>query len=388
MKSWGSRVSGLKGCGRLIRRLALGIWSLLFTVQLIGTTVAAGPLSSARAADTVLLQGFVWYDDNENGRLDAGEERAAGARIDAFESVAKVLPGFQPVMVSATANPKGQYTIALPSGRDYFVDANAHREPEPKKYSGPNYVLQPPQFLSLRSSIPSSQITLNLGLRLTHLAPQDTTDYDIPSGRFFEETGSRLAARGYGFAIVNDDNARFWDEFQRLGGVDELGYPASRRFVWDGFASQATQKEVLQWRPERGQVAFVNVFDQLSKAGKDDYLLTVRQVPKPFDNSPDTGLPWEQVVSRHLAYLDQDPAIKSRYFADPAWLDHYGLPQSYGDLPNVFVIRTQRAVFQRWKVDVPWAKAGEVTIANGGDIAKELRLVPPDAAAPEPPPAS
>ncbi|MCL4535846.1 MAG: hypothetical protein M1370_11900 [Bacteroidetes bacterium] len=187
---------------------------------------------------------------------------------------------------------------------------------------------------------------------------------------------------------MNDDNARFWDEFQRLGGVDELGYPASRRFVWDGFASQATQKEVLQWRPERGQVAFVNVFDQLSKAGKDDYLLTVRQVPKPFDNSPDTGLPWEQVVSRHLAYLDQDPAIKSRYFADPAWLDHYGLPQSYGDLPNVFVIRTQRAVFQRWKVDVPWAKAGEVTIANGGDIAKELGLVPPDAAAPEPPPAS
>ena len=38
----------------------------------------------------------------------------------------------------------------------------------------------------------------------------------------------------------------------------------------------------------------------------------------------------------------------------------------------MFVIRTQKAVFQQWKEDVPWAKAGEVTIANGVDVAKEL----------------
>ena len=39
----------------------------------------------------------------------------------------------------------------------------------------------------------------------------------------------------------------------------------------------------------------------------------------------------------------------------------------------MFVIRTQKAVFQQWKEDVPWAEAGEVTIANGGDITEALK---------------
>jgi hypothetical protein len=40
-------------------------------------------------------------------------------------------------------------------------------------------------------------------------------------------------------------------------------------------------------------------------------------------------------------------------------------------------------VFQRWKVDVPWAKAGQVTVANGGDLAKEAEILPSDVLAPE-----
>ena len=76
------------------------------------------------------------------------------------------------------------------------------------------------------------------------------------------------------------------------------------------------------------------------------------------------------------------------FLSDPDWLNHYGLPQSYGDFGNVFVIRAQRAVFQHWKVDVPWARAGDVTIANGGDVAKEAGLIPKDATTPEEPPIS
>ena len=56
------------------------------------------------------------------------------------------------------------------------------------------------------------------------------------------------------------------------------------------------------------------------------------------------------------------------------------------DFGNVLVIRTQRAVFQQWKEDVPWANAGEVTIANGGDITKELGLFPSEALIPQSPP--
>jgi hypothetical protein len=39
-------------------------------------------------------------------------------------------------------------------------------------------------------------------------------------------------------------------------------------------------------------------------------------------------------------------------------------------------IRCQRGVLQRWKTDMPWAKEGEVTSANVGQIAIEARLFP------------
>ncbi|MCL5074216.1 MAG: hypothetical protein M1136_00980, partial [Chloroflexi bacterium] len=124
---------------------------------------------------------------------------------------------------------------------------------------------------------------------LVHLGLQETTDYEIPGGHFFEQTSGRLAARGRGYAISDAHDVLFWTEFQRLGGVPSLGYPASRRFTWDGFTSQVMQKQVFQWRPEVKQVYFVNVFDELSKAGKDDWLLAYRQVPRPFDWAGDRG---------------------------------------------------------------------------------------------------
>ena len=81
--------------------------------------------------------------------------------------------------------------------------------------------------------------------------------------------------------------------------------------------------------------------------------------------------------------LDQDRAIRAAYFADPDPIQRFGLPMGYGRHGPAFVIRCQRAVFQRWKEDVPWAKAGQVTIANGGDLAKEAGILPEDALAPE-----
>jgi micrococcal nuclease len=47
---------------------------------------------------------------------------------------------------------------------------------------------------------------------------------------------------------------------------------------------------------------------------------------------------------------------------------------------NHYAVRTQRAVFQEWKEAVPWAAAGQVTIANGGAIAKEMGGYIPEAA--------
>jgi hypothetical protein len=213
--------------------------------------------------------------------------------------------------------------------------------------------------------------------------PGGGPDWPIPGGRFFTQTNGGQAGRGY--RVTNEDGARFWDEFRRLGGVDALGYPASRRFVWEGFTVQVFQKAILQWRPEATQAYFVNVLDRLSAAGRDDWLLAARMTPRPIDTRADAGLAWSAVVARHQAMLDADPAIKAAYFADPDPVARFGLPLSQADMGNAYVVRCQRAVLQRWKEDVPWARAGQVTIANGGDLAKEAGILADEALAPEPP---
>ncbi len=214
-------------------------------------------------------------------------------------------------------------------------------------------------------------------------------DYDIPNGHFFTQTdGQPLGTGQTGYSITNDDGIPFWDAFQQDGGAGVLGYPVTQRFIYDGFVTQAMQKVVFQWRPNSKQVVFLNTFDALHDKGKDDWLLAYRQTPKPFDTSPDTGLSWDQVVARHQAFLDQNAAIKKAYFADSSPIDHFGLPVSYADEGSSFVIRAQRATFQYWKQDVPWAKAGDVTVANGGDLAKEAGLWPADATVPQQPPSS
>ena len=209
-------------------------------------------------------------------------------------------------------------------------------------------------------------------------------DFAIPHGHFFKQANGLGGAGDTGFAVV-DDTAPFWSAFQRLGGIDVLGYPVSRRFAWDGFLVQAFQKAVLQWRPEVGQFYFVNVFDRVSEAGKDGWLEEVRSTPPSFDHSADRDLAWDDVVKRHQALLNVNPAIKARYFADPDPIQHFGLPMAYADYGSVFVVRAQRAVFQQWKVAVLWARAGDVVVANGGDVAKEAGIYPIVATVPHAP---
>jgi hypothetical protein len=205
-------------------------------------------------------------------------------------------------------------------------------------------------------------------------------DHDIAGGHFFTQTAGRDGISGY--AISNEGGIKLWDEFQRLGGVQALGYPVSRRFQSRGFTVQAMQKGILQWRPEVGRAWLTNVFDELSVAGKDDWLFSTRSTPRPLDPSFDGGKPWAQVLTGRLALLDPQPPIDRRYESAGDPLTLFGLPTSrVEDMGNHFAVRLQRAVIQLWKIDVPWAKAGETTVANGGDLAKEAGLFPPEALA-------
>lgn len=210
-------------------------------------------------------------------------------------------------------------------------------------------------------------------------------DYEVAGGRFFTQAAG---AGERGFSVVDDAGVAFWSEFVRLGGVAGVGYPISRRFLWNGYVTQAMQRVVFQWRPETRSVAFVNVFDLMTDAGRDDWLRTVRSVPRPLPAGFDAGKTPEQVQQDRLALLDDNPAIREGYFAvagDPIAMN--GLPTSrVQDMGSNFTLRAQRVVLQQWKVDVPWAARGQVTVALGGSIAAEAGLLPAAALAPEPRP--
>ncbi|MHB1416220.1 MAG: cellulase family glycosylhydrolase, partial [Chloroflexota bacterium] len=187
-----------------------------------------------------------------------------------------------------------------------------------------------------------------------------------------------------GFSVTDKDGVPFWSEFRRLGGITVVGYPMSRRFLWDGFVTQVFQKAVFQWRPEAQSVYFINVFDKLHDTGYDDWLESSRSTPKPLDGATfDAGKNWQQVVAGRQALLNANAAIKAVYYSVPDPMMLFGLPTSpVVDNGDHYAIRLQRAVIQQWKVDVPWAKAGQATIANGGDIAVQAGTFAPEIVTP------
>jgi plastocyanin len=205
------------------------------------------------------------------------------------------------------------------------------------------------------------QMTGVIEVRAASAAPSAPAPAPSTGEQLFPETG---------FAVSDADGVLFLSEFRRLGGVAAVGYPASKRFQWDGFTVQVFQRVIFQWRPDVRQAYFVNVFDRLNQLGKDDWLLAVRQTPK---HDPSLG-----DLAARLALLDERPAIKAKFYdvvGDA--LQANGAPTSrVQDMGNHYALRAQRVVFQEWKEDVPWAKKGQVTVALGGDIAKEAGILP------------
>ena len=212
-------------------------------------------------------------------------------------------------------------------------------------------------------------------------ARADSGDYAVEGGRLFTQA-AETDVPDLGFAVTDADGIHFWTEFQRLGGVQALGYPLSRRFVWDGFTVQVFQKVVLQWRPESNTFMFVNVFDRLNLEGYDD---TLEELLVPSSEYfEEQGLTWDQIITSRQALLYANPALRDAYFAVDDPLRWYGLPTSrVVTYDHVHTIRLQRAVLQQWLVDLPWASAGEVTVANGGDLARGAGTFPADVLMPE-----
>jgi hypothetical protein len=228
-----------------------------------------------------------------------------------------------------------------------------------------------------------------MALNLPLAGAQSTgADQDIPGGGHFYTQANGGAGAQYGYRITDEGGIGFWSEFQRLGGVNALGYPVSTRFQLDGFIVQATQKVIMQWRSDVSppQAYFVNVFDKLHDQGKDNILQQTYQIPPQLDPSFDAGKSPQQVQDARLALLNGDAAISGRYGSGPPAILYNGLPTSQITNEGPFsAVRAQRVAIQHWSAANPAAgiKAGDVTVVNGGDIAKALGVVPASAASPE-----
>jgi rare lipoprotein A len=201
-------------------------------------------------------------------------------------------------------------------------------------------------------------------------------DWPIAGGHFFRQAAGDAGGRG--FRITDEDGVPFWSEFERLGGVDALGYPISRRFSMHGFICQATQRAILQWRPDEGRVRLVNVMEYLSQIGADERLAEDRLVPRPVEDASDQA---------RRDWLQLNPKIRAVYASVVDPLTIFGLPLSPPvPMGEAVAMRLQRGVIYVWPRPQPWTGPAAVSVGNAGDFVKEMRGLPADAVVPEPPP--
>ena len=334
------------------------------------------------ADECVTISGTFWIDDNVDGIRQPSEKASpyGVARI--------IVASDEGNNTHVEVDEEGRFRYTRVYARASFILWGYHTVPgysvrEFRKGGGYTH------FGKACFYVPQGSTEITADIRLLHYSVEGTppTSVALADGYFFKETSGELY-RGCdsGFAVTNAGGIALWDTWQRLG-LESVGFPISHRFRWRGFVTQAFQKAIVQWRPGRGAV-FVNIFDELYEAGFDDELRDRWGIPQQLSPPFESAMPvdkWEELGvgpreklradlrRSRLALLDANQAIKDRYFAAQDPLLRFGLPMSrVEDYGNVFVIRTQKAVFQQWKEEVPWAKAGEVTIANGGDIARAV----------------
>lgn len=228
-----------------------------------------------------------------------------------------------------------------------------------------------------------------LGRRIAEALSPEPGSLLFPEGVFYPLDGNTQGFGVEGFLVEDPMNSFY----QERGGKRVWGGPISRQYIdVAGRPSQAFEKGIMQLTAEgKGSysIGYLNIFDELSRFNKDDWLETVRSTPKSFDWTSDAGKPWGHtpegplpgtIEENHFKILDAYPALKAEYLSNPAWFEQYGLPMAIEDVGTFIPVRGQRAVLQLWKVEAPWAKKGQVVVANGGIVAKEAGGIIPESA--------
>ena len=205
----------------------------------------------------------------------------------------------------------------------------------------------------------------------------------LVGGCLFTVTGGDTPDPDDGFAVTNAYDVPMWD-FVKARDRDALGYPISQRWVDGPFTLQAFQKVILQWDPDRRRMNYYNTLDNLANRFPE---VELPFVPRHQVLEADRGATFGTIIDNHLALLDQNEEIKTRFLAEPDWLNLYGLPIRYeerevnGNPQGVQMLRTQRTVFVIWNVPAPGTTLGRVTLQNLPDKVKRLpNVIIPDAA--------
>jgi hypothetical protein len=214
--------------------------------------------------------------------------------------------------------------------------------------------------------------------------PSVPTEWAIPGGWFFAHPPPKPGDVDVtGYTVTDADGLHFWTEYQRLGGPTYLGYPRSTRISQDGVVSQVFQRAVLRYKSPDTGITVVPLLDQLHADGHDSRLAAEWGIPAAEPPLP-SDLPPEKVAERLDSVVQDFPAFAAYLARVPDAAKLLGGPTStVHDVGPYYALRLQGGVLQQWKDDVPWAKAGEVTAANVGDIAIELGVVPSAALEPE-----
>ena len=110
-------------------------------------------------------------------------------------------------------------------------------------------------------------------------------DLDIPNGHFYSQAAP--GQNGAGYRVANEAGIPFWDEFQRQGGLETLGFPLTRGFIWTDSIVQLFQFGALRWVPAEQRSEIVDV----TTIGRPPREATIAERP-PYSSGDAEQYPW------------------------------------------------------------------------------------------------
>lgn len=180
---------------------------------------------------------------------------------------------------------------------------------------------------------------------------------------FFEKTSNS----GYGFNLVDDEEAKFLTGYKEFGDFPIFGNPIGRRYRQDGVLMQPFERAILYWDVEENKARIFPLAQKLHSLGFDDLLLERYNIP-----------PGQEGLQTKEAFNHQE--IKD-FYEKRGGQRVFGLPVSQAHNFGPFTVqRFENMVLQYWNVSIAgMPPKGSVVPVLCGRYAKDLEAIPKEA---------